>query len=389
MEIRKNFAVAQPGVTSLGRKNFAPKAQRGRWMWRDLMFNEPPNRLRKRVRMTKMQVEQTNPIHAPTMAAAKGYRLGSFACCEARKTGGKAFSTPTMSTTAANSLGKETTMHHAIALLVGLFALVACATARAAETPSIPPGEADAKKRIETSPRHGEYVDITVPGAKTPTRAYVVYPERKDKAPVVIIIHEIFGLSDWIKSVADQLAADGFIAIAPDFLSGHGPNGGGTDAFKGRDEVTKAVREVKIDEVTTVLNATRDYAAKLPAATAKFATVGFCWGGTQSFAYAARQPDLSAAVVYYGTSPSDAKDFEKIKAPVLGLYGSDDARVDATIPPAQEQMNKLGKEYTPHLFDGAGHGFLRGQSERDGANLKAAQQAWPLTIEFLKKNTAG
>jgi carboxymethylenebutenolidase len=216
-----------------------------------------------------------------------------------------------------------------------------------------------------------------------------VYPERKEKAPVVIVIHEIFGLSDWIRGAADQLAAEGFIAIAPDFLSGHGPNGGGTDAFKGRDEVTKAVREVKIDEVTTVLNATRDYAAKLPAATAKFATVGFCWGGAQSFAYAARQPDLSAAVVYYGTSPSDAKDFEKIKAPVLGLYGSDDARVDATIPPAQEQMKKLGKEYTPHLFDGAGHGFLRGQSERDGANLKAAQQAWPLTIEFLKKNTAG
>src|SRR5690349_398893 len=110
-------------------------------------------------------------------------------------------------------------------------------TTRAAD---LPPGEKEAKAALENSPRHGEYVDIAVPGAKTPLKAYVVYPERKEKAPVVIVIHEIFGLSDWIRSVADQLAADGFIAIAPDLLSGHGKEGGGTESFADRNEVTNA-----------------------------------------------------------------------------------------------------------------------------------------------------
>src|SRR3954447_3440648 len=110
---------------------------------------------------------------------------------------------------------------------------------------ALPPGEAGAKAALDKTPRHGEWVDIEVPGAKTKLKSYVVYPERKDKAPVVIVIHEIFGLSDWVRSVADQLAADGFIAIAPDLLSGHGPDGGGTDSLGGRDSVTKAVRELK------------------------------------------------------------------------------------------------------------------------------------------------
>src|SRR5258706_13330462 len=118
---------------------------------------------------------------------------------------------------------------------------------------AVPPADPGSKATIEKSPRHGEWVDITVPGAKVPLRSYIVYPERKDKAPVVIVIHEIFGLSDWIRSVTDQLAADGFIAIAPDMLSGHGKEGGGTDSYAGRDDVVKAIRELKTDEVTADL----------------------------------------------------------------------------------------------------------------------------------------
>ena len=267
-----------------------------------------------------------------------------------------------------------------------VFGLTLLITAALAAAQSIPPGEGGAKAAIDKSPRHGEWVDVAVPGAKTPIRTYVVYPERKDKAPVVIVIQEIYGLTDWIRSVADQLAADGFIAIAPDLLSGHGPNGGGTEAFTSRDDVVKAVRGLKPEDVRVGLDAVREYGIKLPAANGKSATVGYCWGGAVSFAYAAHQPGLNAAVVYYGTSPEPAV-IEKIKAPVLGLYGADDARVNATIEPAVNQMKRLGKTYVTHIYEGAGHGFLRQQDGRDGANLKAAQQAWPATVEFIRQNT--
>jgi carboxymethylenebutenolidase len=252
---------------------------------------------------------------------------------------------------------------------------------------SIPPGEANAKAALNKSPRHGEWVDVHVAGMKTPLHCFVVYPEIKEKAPVIVLIHEIFGLTDWARAVADQLAADGFIAIAPDLLSGKGPGGGGTDAVSNRDDVVKLVRDLKQDDVIAALNAVRDYAIKLPAANGKSASIGFCWGGGVSFHYAATQPALNAAVVYYGTNPSDAAELEKIHAPVLGLYGGDDARVSTTVAPAVEQMTKLGKPYTYHLYDGAGHGFLRAQGDRNGANLRAAQQAWPATIEFLRQNT--
>jgi carboxymethylenebutenolidase len=249
----------------------------------------------------------------------------------------------------------------------------------------LPPGEEHAKAALEKSPRHGEYADIKVEGVEVPIRTWVVYPERKDKAGVVIVIHEIFGLSDWIRAVADQLAEDGFIAIAPDLISGKGPNGGGTDSVPTRDDVVKLIRALTPEEVTVRLNGVRAYAMKLPAANGKTATIGYCWGGSRSFAYACAQSDLNAAVVYYGSAP-DAKDLTTIKAPVLGLYGSDDARVNATIDTTKAEMKKLGKVYDVNIFEGAGHGFLRNQSGRDGANLKATQQAWPKTVEFLRKN---
>jgi carboxymethylenebutenolidase len=264
-------------------------------------------------------------------------------------------------------------------------AAAAPAPAPAPRDENLPPGEQQAKAALEKSPRHGEWVDIKLPSGGTPIRAWVVYPERKDKAGVVIIIHEIYGLSDWIRGVADQLAKEGFIAVAPDLISGLGPNGGGTDSVASRDDVTKLVRGLTPEDATARLNAVRDYAVKLPAANGKSATIGFCWGGGRSFSYAATQPGLNAAVVYYGTSP-EAADLAKIKAPVLGNYGSDDARVNATVGPAEAEMKKLGKTYEPNTYEGAGHGFLRQQDGRDGANLKATQQAWPRTVAFLKQN---
>jgi carboxymethylenebutenolidase len=249
----------------------------------------------------------------------------------------------------------------------------------------IPPDEAGAKTALERSPRHHEWVDIAVPGKDGKVTAFVAYPERKDKAPVVIVIQEVYGLSDWIRSVADRLAADGFIAIAPDLLSGKGPGGGGTDKFGSRDDVVKAVRGLEPPEVVGMLDAVSRYGRGLPAAKDRFATVGFCWGGARSFHYATVRPDLSAAVVYYGTSP-DSDALGAIRAPVLGLYGGDDARVNATVGPAAAKMKELGKTFLVHTYPGAGHGFLRAQDGRDGANLAAAKKAWPATIEHLKKH---
>jgi carboxymethylenebutenolidase len=264
----------------------------------------------------------------------------------------------------------------------------AASAAPAAPAPrdeKLPPAEDQAKEALNKSPRHGELVDVKLAGGPA-IKTWIVYPERKDKAGVVIVIHEIFGLSDWIRGVADQLAKEGFIAVAPDLLSGKGPNGGGTESAASRDDVVKMVRELKPDETTARLNAVREWAIKLPAANGKSGTVGYCWGGSASFAYASAQPGLNAAVVYYGTAPTDEAAIAAIKAPVLGNYGGDDARVGATVAPTEAAMKKAGKSYEPHTYDGAGHGFLRQQSGKDGANMKATQQAWPRTIAFFKEN---
>jgi len=248
-----------------------------------------------------------------------------------------------------------------------------------------PPSEADAKAALEKSPRHGEYVDILLPSGGTPIRTWVVYPERRDKAGVVLVIQEVYGLSDWIRAVADALAREGFIAVAPDLISGLGPGGGGTDSVASRDDVVKLVRGLTPEETNRRLDAVHDWAVALPASNGNSATIGFCWGGARSFAYAAAQPSLDAAVVYYGASP-EAAELARVNAPVRGHYGSDDARVNATIPSAEAEMKRLSKSYEPHIYEGAGHGFLRAQEEREGANRKAAEEAWPRTVAFLREH---
>jgi carboxymethylenebutenolidase len=265
-------------------------------------------------------------------------------------------------------------------LLAGLAFAVRAAAAPAGH--GLPPTEDDAAARLSSSPRHGEFRTVDVRG--TPVRVWVVYPERKDKAPVVLVIHEIFGLTDWIRAVTDQLAAEGFLAVAPDLLSGKGPHGGGSDDFPARDDATKAVSGLDRDEVLARLDAVRDWALAQPSASTSSGTVGFCWGGGTSFAYAVHQPQLDAAVVYYGTPPQDLSTLAAVRAPVLGLYGGDDARVTSTVDATREKMHALGKSYEPHVFDGAGHGFLRAQGGQDGANARAAAQAWPLTVDFLR-----
>lgn len=249
---------------------------------------------------------------------------------------------------------------------------------------ALPAGAAGVAARLASSPRHGEWVMIRT-GPSDSVKAWVVYPERSTKAPVVVVVHEIYGLSTWVRGVADQLAADGFIAIAPDLLTGKATPAAGSDTLT-QAVATAAIRTLAGADVQRQLAAVGQYGMALPAADKRYGVVGFCWGGSTSFMHAVASPDgLGASVVYYGTSPADSL-LARVKVPVLGLYGGEDARVNATVPGAVETMRSLGKRYEPHTFAGAGHGFLRQQDGQNGANLAAARQAWPLTIAFFRTN---
>ncbi len=224
-----------------------------------------------------------------------------------------------------------------------------------------------AKTILNKSPRHQEWVKVTY-GSRT-VNAFVVYPEVSHKAPVVLLIHEIFGLSDWARSMADDIAAMGYIVIAPDLLSGFGPNGGDTSAFPDMQSTTKAVSGLDPAIVTADLNATADYALKFPAANGKLAVIGFCWGGGQSFRFATQRKVLSAAFVFYGVPPP-TESLPVITAPVYGFYAENDARITATIPATKDAMAAAGKKYEAVVYDGAGHGFMR--AGEDPANTNAA-----------------
>ena len=222
-----------------------------------------------------------------------------------------------------------------------------------------------AKERLAKSPRHQEWVKV-----KNGTRevsSFVVYPEVKTKATAVVVIHEIFGMSDWVQSLTDQLAEAGYIAIAPDLLSGMGPNGGGTSEVRATDSnaVGKAIQALPPDQVTADLNAVADYVSKLPAANGKVVVAGYCWGGTQTFRFATNRPTLKAAFVFYGSAPTkedrtiDKAALERIQAPVYGFYAGNDVRINATLPATTEAMKELKRSYDPVIYEGAGHGFMR------------------------------
>ena len=255
------------------------------------------------------------------------------------------------------------------------------ATAMASDA-ALPAGATDVANRLARSPRHGEWAMIRT-GPSDSVRAWVAYPERSTRAPVVVVVHEIFGLSTWVRGVADQLAADGFIAIAPDLLTGKAAAAPGSDTLT-QQAATAAIRTLASADVQRQLAAVGQYGMSLPAAEKRYGTVGFCWGGGTSFMHAVvSPPGLGAAVVYYGTSPADSL-VARVRVPVLGLYGGEDARVNATVPGAESAMRSLGKTFEPYTFAGAGHGFLRQQDGQNGANLAAARQAWPLTVGFFR-----
>jgi carboxymethylenebutenolidase len=239
-----------------------------------------------------------------------------------------------------------------------------------------------AKARLEASPRHHEYVALKHDNRTI--QAFVVYPEVKEKATVVILIHEIFGLSDWAKEMADELAGQGFIVVAPDLISGLGPNGGGSSEFPSQDAAVKAVSGLDPNIVMADLDSAAEYGKHLPAANGKIATVGFCWGGGKSFAFAAHRKDLSASFVFYGPGPADVT---SINSPVYGFYAGNDARIGATIPNTVTAMKAAGKTYEPVTYDGAGHGFMRAGEDPSNTvpgNKAAREQGFTRLVKLLK-----
>ncbi len=253
---------------------------------------------------------------------------------------------------------------------IALVALLAAGIASAQDSP-MPPNQETAAAALKASTRHQEFVRIKLPSGGD-VNTFVVFPERPDKAPVIIVIHEIFGATDWVNSVADQFAAQGFIALAPDMVTG----------MEGNPMAT--VRALTKDQIVERLNAVREYALKIPAATGKMGSVGFCWGGSASWLYATAQPALDAAVVYYGTAPSN-EELAGVKAPILGLFAENDARVNVTVEPAKKELDRLGRSFEYTMLPGAGHGFLRAQTANE-ANLEGAKNAWPMTVEFFRKH---
>jgi carboxymethylenebutenolidase len=240
-----------------------------------------------------------------------------------------------------------------------------------------------AKEMLAKSPRHREWVTVKHNGRDVET--LVVYPESKDKRPVVLIIHEIFGLSDWAQELADEVAAAGYIAVAPDLLSGMASNGGRTKDFS-IDAAMEAVSKLNQTQVTADLNAAADYGLKLPASNGKLFAAGFCWGGSQTFRFATDRADLSAAFVFYGSGPTK-ESMANIKAPVYGFYAGNDSRIGATLPDTIANMKAAGKKYEPVTYDGAGHGFMRAGEAPDAseANKRAREDSWKRWKELLAK----
>jgi len=233
-----------------------------------------------------------------------------------------------------------------------------------------------AKERLAKSSRHQEWVKVKN-GARE-VSSFLVYPETKNKATAVVVIHEIFGMSPWVQSLTDELAEAGYIAIAPDLLSGMGPNGGGTDSLSS-NQVGQKIRDLPPDQITGDLNAVVDFVSKLPASNGKVVVAGYCWGGSQSFRYATNNPNIKAAFVFYGAAPTTGADnaidkaaLARIKAPVYGFYAGNDARIDATVPATTAAMNELKKKFEPVTYDGAGHGFMRAGDAPEPTDTTAA-----------------
>lgn len=266
-------------------------------------------------------------------------------------------------------------MNHTFVLVLTIF--TACLySAATADADSI-------KDELENSPRHGEWVEISSADDRK-INAFIVFPEVKEPATSIIVIHEIFGLTDWIRLVADRLAADGFVAICPDLLSGMGPDGGGTESFESGDDVRRTIRNLTPERVNADLDAVSQYLRDLPSTNKKVAVSGFCWGGGKTFSYAVQSDEIAGAFVFYGSAPS-VEDIPKISVPVYGFYGENDNRINATIERTKAAADAAEVKFEPVIYEDVGHGFLRrGMMEDANDSQKAAvKSAWERWVKIL------
>jgi carboxymethylenebutenolidase len=239
------------------------------------------------------------------------------------------------------------------------------------------------KDRLENSPRHQEWMEIQ--SGKRTLHTFVVYPQTENKATTVLLVHENKGLTDWVRSVADQLAEQGYIAIAPDLLSGMGPKNGNTDSFEDSDAATQAIYRLSPYDVARDLNSVADAALKIKSANGKLAIAGFCWGGGQAFRFATQRKSLNAAFVFYGTFDYTRESLQAITCPVYGFYGGSDARIAATLPETKELMKDLHKKFEAETYENADHAFMRKGEEADAsaANKKARDASWARWLQLL------
>ncbi|MEX0904286.1 MAG: dienelactone hydrolase family protein [Balneolaceae bacterium] len=240
-----------------------------------------------------------------------------------------------------------------------------------------------ALQQLEESPRHHEWIEVN-DGDRT-VHSFVAYPEEADNTSVVIVIHENRGLNDWARSFADQVAAAGYIAIAPDLLSEFDSEHIRTSDFATSDAARDALYQLDPDRITSDLKAVQQYISSIPSANGTVIVAGFCWGGSQSFRFATNADDLSAALVFYGSAPTDEERIQNISTPVYGFYGGNDQRINATIPETERLMENNGKMYKYHIYEGAGHGYMRSGDDPNGseANVTARNQSWEWIGEIL------
>jgi carboxymethylenebutenolidase len=247
-----------------------------------------------------------------------------------------------------------------------------------------PTAQDPARARLEASPRHHEWLDVK--SGERSVRAFAAFPEKAAKVPVVLVIHENKGLTDWVRSVCDRLAEEGFVAVAPDLLSGAGPEGGDTASFASSDDATKALYAREAAEVAADLDAVVSAALALDASDGTLFVAGFCWGGTQTFAFATRSAKPKSVFVFYGSSHKEAELLAQIECPVYGFYAENDARINGGIAAAQEALKTAGKLYEPEIYPGAGHGFMRAGEAADASegNRTAREAAWKRWLGHMR-----
>lgn len=289
----------------------------------------------------------------------------------------------------------------AMALCAVLLLAASCSSSAPSPSPSSNPNPSPSpspsrsasadpsKARLESTPRHDEWVRIERQGRTL--HAYVAYPQVATRAPAIVVIHENRGLNDWARAVADRLAEHGLIAIAPDLLSGMAPGGDKTSDFPSEDAAREAISALPAAQVAEDLQAAADFVTALPAADGTLLVSGFCWGGARTWEFANARAGLGAAFVFYGTGPQDAAGVANITAPVYGFYGGADARVNATIDKSAESMRAAGKRFEPVIYEGAGHAFLRSGEAADASpeNRRAYEQAWQRWLALLRAAGAG